>query len=132
MAVMTFANGEESRRSAASIAPAAARTLAAELMAAADVAETGASTRVAPMNPQRVLLALQALYQIEALVPIAQQGGDPSKLEEDALLGLLGRVRHMNGCAMWLLQERAPKELASGIEDKRLAILGCREDVSHG
>lgn len=75
----------------------------------------------------RIDLALKALYQIEALLPILQRRADKSGDEPDAMLGLLGRVRQMNDAAMTLLSDADDDDL---IESTREAVLGRRE-VDH-
>lgn len=81
----------------------------------------------APPDQARKDLALKALYQIEALLPIAQRQADDGTIEPDAMLGLLGRIRQMNDAAMTLLGD------ADGagdlVESTREAVLGRREVV---
>ena len=49
-------------------------------------------------------LALRALYQIEALLPIAIEKTN-SGADEDTMLALLGRIQDMNDVAMGMLGE---------------------------
>lgn len=75
-------------------------------------------------------LARQALYQIEALVPVAQTGANKG-VEPELLLGLLGRIEAMNHIAMSLLTDE-PNLHAEKIAEARAAIFGRRSAVGHG
>ena len=78
---------------------------------------------------ERVELALKALYQIEALLPMAQRQADEGVEGPDTMLGLLGRIRQMNDAAMSLLAPDADKD-GELVERWRIAVLGRRE-TSH-
>ncbi len=75
-------------------------------------------------------LARQALYQIEALLPVAQSGANKG-CDPELLLGLLGRIEVMNHIAMSLLTDE-PNLHAEKIAEARAAIFGRRSEVVHG
>lgn len=82
---------------------------------------------------ERIELARQALYQIEALLPLAQSMADSGEGEPDAMLGLLGRMDQMNEVAMTLLTEVVDTDSQSvgNVLRSRLAVLG-RKEASNG
>jgi len=77
----------------------------------------------AAIDGSHIELALQALNQVDALLPIAQlrahAGGD------DALLAMLGRIRQMNTSATHLLIDGD-----TDTQSERVIILGAAE-VNH-
>lgn len=75
---------------------------------------------------ERVELARQAMFQIEALLPIAQRIANDGSGEPDAMLGLLGRIEQMNDLALTLLNEVADAdERREGVVERvRRAVLG--------
>ncbi|MBX9793210.1 MAG: hypothetical protein K2Y02_02810 [Burkholderiaceae bacterium] len=58
----------------------------------------------ATLDQERIELALQALHQIECLLPIAQQQVEAGS-SPDAMLGLLGQMRDMNDAATVLIAD---------------------------
>ena len=82
----------------------------------------------ATVAPDRIKLVIQALHQIDALLPIAQRMADESGNEPDALLGLLGRIRQMNDAASRLLDHAEIDD--DVVRHTRLQILG-RWEASH-
>lgn len=77
------------------------------------------------LNPVRKDLALKALHQVDALLPIAQRLADDGTCEPDAMLGLLGRIFQLNSAAMTMLD--APDCDGDLIERTRDDVLGLRE-----
>lgn len=77
----------------------------------------------------RMDLALRALHQIDALLPLAQLQADEGTCEPDVMLGLLGRIFEMNHAAMVLLDPSGCN--ADLFESTREAVFGRRE-MNHG
>ncbi|OYT99318.1 MAG: hypothetical protein CFE40_05500 [Burkholderiales bacterium PBB1] len=75
--------------------------------------------------PVRRDLALKALHQVDALLPILQRQADDGTIEPDAMLGLLGRIRQMNDAAMTLLGDAGGA--GDLVERLQEAVFGHRE-----
>ena len=78
------------------------------------------------LDAARIDLALKALHQIEALVPMAQAQADAGGDYPDLMLGLLGRIKEMNDAAMALIGVSDPLD-ESELVEHRLHVLGRKE-----